>query len=276
MELLEIDREFTSRYLNDGFSGGEKKRAEILQMAMLEPDFAVLDETDSGLDIDALRIVSDGVNALRGAELRRADHHPLHAHPRTTSSRTSCTSCSTAGSSARAAPSWPTSSRRRATTGSARRWLQAMPPKLRRGPPRGGARGLRARAGARPGAARASGPRRCATSTSTRSSRSATTAGLPSVPRSSANDELAGADRPARRVDRATPRSTDDRGSSSCSLEEAAEEHPELVEKYFGRAPRLRRGQVRRPATAAFWTGGVFVHVPEGRRRSRSRSRSSG
>ena len=64
-------RDFTSRYLNEGFSGGEKKRAEILQMAMLEPDFAVLDETDSGLDIDALRIVSEGVNALRG---RRAGH----------------------------------------------------------------------------------------------------------------------------------------------------------------------------------------------------------
>ncbi|MBA2629932.1 MAG: Fe-S cluster assembly ATPase SufC [Thermoleophilaceae bacterium] len=65
MELLNIDRAFTSRYLNEGFSGGEKKRAEILQLAMLAPDFAVLDETDSGLDIDALRIVSGGVNALR-------------------------------------------------------------------------------------------------------------------------------------------------------------------------------------------------------------------
>lgn len=65
MELLKVPREFTSRYLNDGFSGGEKKRAEILQMAMLEPSIAVLDETDSGLDIDALRIVSEGVNALR-------------------------------------------------------------------------------------------------------------------------------------------------------------------------------------------------------------------
>jgi Fe-S cluster assembly ATP-binding protein len=68
MELLKIDRAFTSRYLNEGFSGGEKKRAEILQLAMLAPVFAVLDETDSGLDIDALRIVSDGVNALRGAD----------------------------------------------------------------------------------------------------------------------------------------------------------------------------------------------------------------
>ncbi|MBN1530717.1 MAG: Fe-S cluster assembly ATPase SufC [Thermoleophilaceae bacterium] len=68
MELLKIDRAFTSRYLNEGFSGGEKKRAEILQLAMLAPEFAVLDETDSGLDIDALRIVSDGVNALREQE----------------------------------------------------------------------------------------------------------------------------------------------------------------------------------------------------------------
>jgi Fe-S cluster assembly ATP-binding protein len=69
MEVLRVEREFTSRYLNDGFSGGEKKRAEILQMAMLEPTYAVLDETDSGLDIDALRIVADGVNALRGPDM---------------------------------------------------------------------------------------------------------------------------------------------------------------------------------------------------------------
>jgi Fe-S cluster assembly ATP-binding protein len=63
-ELLRVDREFTSRHLNDGFSGGEKKRCEILQMAMLEPEVAVLDETDSGLDIDALRTVAEGVNKL--------------------------------------------------------------------------------------------------------------------------------------------------------------------------------------------------------------------
>ena len=69
MDLLRIDREFTSRYLNDGFSGGEKKRAEILQLAMLKPEIAVLDETDSGLDIDALRVVADGVNAMRGADM---------------------------------------------------------------------------------------------------------------------------------------------------------------------------------------------------------------
>jgi len=66
MELLKLDQTFALRYLNDGFSGGEKKRVEILQMAVLNPELAVLDETDSGLDIDALRIVSEGVNALAG------------------------------------------------------------------------------------------------------------------------------------------------------------------------------------------------------------------
>jgi Fe-S cluster assembly ATP-binding protein len=65
LELLRVDKSFASRHVNDGFSGGEKKRNEILQMAMLEPLMAVLDETDSGLDIDALRIVADGVNTLR-------------------------------------------------------------------------------------------------------------------------------------------------------------------------------------------------------------------
>ncbi len=69
MDLLQMDRSFTSRAVNEGFSGGEKKRNEILQMAMLEPRYAVLDETDSGLDIDALRIVANGVNALRGPNL---------------------------------------------------------------------------------------------------------------------------------------------------------------------------------------------------------------
>jgi Fe-S cluster assembly ATP-binding protein len=64
MEVLRVEREFTSRYLNDGFSGGEKKRAEILQLAMLEPTYAVLDETDSGLDIDALKVVAEGVNRV--------------------------------------------------------------------------------------------------------------------------------------------------------------------------------------------------------------------
>jgi len=69
MDLLKMDHSFAGRYLNDGFSGGEKKRAEILQLATLTPKFAILDETDSGLDIDALRTVADGVNALRGPEL---------------------------------------------------------------------------------------------------------------------------------------------------------------------------------------------------------------
>jgi Fe-S cluster assembly ATP-binding protein len=64
MELLKVDRDLIRRYVNDGFSGGEKKRVEILQMAMLKPKIAILDETDSGLDIDALRVVADGVNEL--------------------------------------------------------------------------------------------------------------------------------------------------------------------------------------------------------------------
>jgi Fe-S cluster assembly ATP-binding protein len=69
MDLLKIDRKFTSRSVNDGFSGGEKKRCEILQLAMLDPKFALMDETDSGLDIDALRVVADGVNKLRTGQL---------------------------------------------------------------------------------------------------------------------------------------------------------------------------------------------------------------
>src|SRR5436309_14519942 len=68
IELLDVDRSFTSRHLNDGFSGGEKKRAEILQMAMLSPDVAILDETDSGLDIDALRTVAEGVVKLHAEQ----------------------------------------------------------------------------------------------------------------------------------------------------------------------------------------------------------------
>lgn len=69
MKMLKMDESFARRYVNDGFSGGEKKRAEILQMALLEPEIAVLDETDSGLDIDALKIVSEGVNALIRSDL---------------------------------------------------------------------------------------------------------------------------------------------------------------------------------------------------------------
>ena len=68
MSFLEIDQQFINRYLNEGFSGGEKKRMEILQMLMLKPTFAIMDETDSGLDIDALRIAAKGVNRLRNGE----------------------------------------------------------------------------------------------------------------------------------------------------------------------------------------------------------------
>jgi Fe-S cluster assembly ATP-binding protein len=67
-ELLNIDRKFLSRSLNEGFSGGEKKRNEVFQMAMMEPKLAILDETDSGLDIDALKIVANGVNKLRSKD----------------------------------------------------------------------------------------------------------------------------------------------------------------------------------------------------------------
>jgi Fe-S cluster assembly ATP-binding protein len=69
MQMMKMDPSFANRHLNEGFSGGEKKRHEILQMALLEPKIAILDETDSGLDIDALKIVSEGVNSLRGPEL---------------------------------------------------------------------------------------------------------------------------------------------------------------------------------------------------------------
>jgi Fe-S cluster assembly ATP-binding protein len=69
MDTLGMDREFATRYVNTGFSGGEKKRSEILQMAVLRPSLAIMDETDSGLDIDALRIVSDGVNQLIGPDM---------------------------------------------------------------------------------------------------------------------------------------------------------------------------------------------------------------
>jgi Fe-S cluster assembly ATP-binding protein len=69
MDMLEMEYSFGGRYLNEGFSGGEKKRTEVLQLAVLEPAFAILDETDSGLDIDAIRIVSEGVNTLKGPNM---------------------------------------------------------------------------------------------------------------------------------------------------------------------------------------------------------------
>jgi Fe-S cluster assembly ATP-binding protein len=69
MERLKVSRELASRYVNDGFSGGERKRIEVLQLAMLKPKIAILDETDTGLDIDALRIVANGVNDLVGPDM---------------------------------------------------------------------------------------------------------------------------------------------------------------------------------------------------------------
>ena len=80
MEQLKIDPEFARRYVNEGFSGGEMKRAEILQMAMLRPKFAILDETDSGLDVDAVRLASQSIAEIGGARDGHSDHHP----PRTT------------------------------------------------------------------------------------------------------------------------------------------------------------------------------------------------
>ncbi len=80
MKEYNVDPSFARRYLNDGFSGGEKKRTEVLQMAMLEPNFAILDESDSGLDIDALRVVSDGINKLATDGSRLPADHPLPAH----------------------------------------------------------------------------------------------------------------------------------------------------------------------------------------------------
>ena len=82
MKLVEMDEKLMQRSVNEGFSGGEKKRNEILQMAILEPKLAVLDETDSGLDIDALRIVASGVNALRDPDARDARDHALPAPAR--------------------------------------------------------------------------------------------------------------------------------------------------------------------------------------------------
>ena len=82
MELLEMDRKFTARAVNEGFSGGEKKRNEILQMMMLEPKYCIMDETDSGLDIDALKIVARGVNAMRSPGAWHVAHHSLPAPAR--------------------------------------------------------------------------------------------------------------------------------------------------------------------------------------------------
>src|SRR2546430_13035679 len=80
MKRLSVDPQFMDRYLNDGFSGGEKKRSEVLQLALLEPDMAILDETDSGLDIDALKVVADGINEVRRGRPATGGV-PLTPHP---------------------------------------------------------------------------------------------------------------------------------------------------------------------------------------------------
>ncbi len=87
MALIEMKSEFKERNLNEGFSGGEKKRNEILQMAVLEPKLAILDETDSGLDIDAMRIVAKGVNSLMSPDNSFDTHHPLSTTARLYQSR---------------------------------------------------------------------------------------------------------------------------------------------------------------------------------------------
>ena len=119
-ELVELDNKLASRSVNEGFSGGEKKRNEIFQMAMLEPKLAILDETDSGLDIDALRIVAKGVNELRSPRT-------LPSSSRTTSvswtisAPTSCTSSTRVVSYVAVAPSSLSNSKSVATTGSRKR-----------------------------------------------------------------------------------------------------------------------------------------------------------
>ena len=117
MKLLKVDNTFINRYINEGFSGGEKKRAEILQMAMLEPTMAVLDETDSGLDIDALRDRLRGRQRAARPEAGRADHHALSAHPQLHHAGYRPCDVSRGGSSRPAAPIWRSSWSRRATSG---------------------------------------------------------------------------------------------------------------------------------------------------------------
>ena len=121
LQLMQMDESLLNRGVNEGFSGGEKKRNEILQMAVLAPTLAVLDETDSGLDIDALRVVADGVNTDAGScALDRAGHAlPAAAHLRRARSWSTC--CSTAASCAPATPDSHWSSSSAATTGSAAR-----------------------------------------------------------------------------------------------------------------------------------------------------------
>ena len=117
MKLLDMDPGFLDRSVNEGFSGGEKKRNEILQMALLEPRLAILDETDSGLDIDALRVVASGVNRLVDARQRDRAGDALPAPAELHRARLRARDGAAAASSRPAARSSPWSSRRAATTG---------------------------------------------------------------------------------------------------------------------------------------------------------------
>ncbi|QOX82591.1 ATP-binding cassette domain-containing protein [Nanchangia anserum] len=121
MEQLRVDPAFAERDLNAGFSGGEKKRLEILQMQLLHPKFAVLDETDSGLDIDALRVVSEGVNHVHDQVGCGVMPSPTTRASSTTSSPTTSTSSPVVASSNRVAPSWPRCSSATVTTSTSRR-----------------------------------------------------------------------------------------------------------------------------------------------------------
>ena len=121
MDLLEMDRSFTSRSVNEGFSGGEKKRNEILQLAMLEPKYAVLDETDSGLDIDALKVVAHGVNSMRGPDIGASSSSPITSACSITSFPITFMSWSRAGSCGAAGKNWRSNWKKKVTKVTKRR-----------------------------------------------------------------------------------------------------------------------------------------------------------
>ena len=308
IELLDVDRPFTSRHLNDGFSGGEKKRAEILQMAMLKPDVAVLDETDSGLDIDALRTVAEGVkHAARRAGPGRPDHHPLPAHPALRQAAVRAHHDGRPDRAARAEPSWSSAWSARATTRSARR----------SGPAHAADDAARAKPGARRRAGGQAGRHRVAT---LYHALAGAGAGGRAHARRAARGRAAGL-RGLGAADVATLGVLDDEparprpgGARAAGTHEAADGVPEIVARGVADEPRAgrlvqrggkvvhveldpelaepRRGPLlargRRPrarrarraellhapadldrdkleaATAAFWSGGAFLHVPAG------------
>jgi Fe-S cluster assembly ATP-binding protein len=128
MEQLRIDADFAQRNVNEGFSGGEKKRVEILQLELFKPKFAVLDETDSGLDVDALKVVSEGVNRAHADGNMGTCSSPTTPASCATSSLTSYTCSWTARLSKRAAPSLPTAWKKKATTATPRAPALLLPP----------------------------------------------------------------------------------------------------------------------------------------------------